>query len=621
MKATSTITNHYCVIQDEIPPEPLAMPSSKPEQMSQSGSKSYDKMKVGMACNGQWVGKSDVNEAIILASGTEKEMRFRSQDTDSPILTTESQSTQPRKRIRTEQAKSEYSTRMEDEPKLLSVRLLSKEELNVLWHKSSEEIEEKVLAECEKICAFIKTKSKSILCVYPVYDIKDDTKVQFLVLTEKKIRCPRNIKYDVVMRKVNDCSGESMAIQRNKKITKDKYSLTPEERKHMRDVINRNAPDLMKRYKYVSVISGSGIRSKGYDTKNHMIIPQPCIVIYVHTKNKIPLSEGKLPQTIENIPVDVREGSFQNSSSDRYDKLLMGCQITSSVNSKSSGTLGGFIDHPLYGLCGVTCAHVVLSKHELHDSRKKGSRKWEDSNHKVYQPAVVQHENYVGALRETFYKTGGDSKPGVDLAVFQIQNRPPDSGKFPEEAGMLYETGRIEREIKPYQYGQSVVKFGQTTSKTDGFVQFNGAAVKKIDFNEKYCVNDVEFTYTLFDQIEIQPPPDKDLFSDGGDSGALVFIRNADEELACIGMVIGNLNVASEGGSTSIRRGNSIVTPISTIQDELGVSEFKSFVWYRIENMEKRFTSIDMRLGKLDKMDERIENMEGMITKIAESKD
>ncbi|XP_053405527.1 uncharacterized protein LOC128558979 isoform X1 [Mercenaria mercenaria] len=63
----------------------------KPRQQSNSA-----KVKVGMVHNVQWDGKSDVDDAIILASGTEKEMRFHFHDT-------EPQSTQPKKRIRLEQ--------------------------------------------------------------------------------------------------------------------------------------------------------------------------------------------------------------------------------------------------------------------------------------------------------------------------------------------------------------------------------------------------------------------------------------------------------------------------------------------------------------------------------------
>ncbi|XP_052760034.1 guanylate-binding protein 1-like [Mya arenaria] len=87
--------------------------------------------------------------------------------------------------------------------------------------------------------------------------------------------------------------------------------------------------------------------------------------LYVDVKGKIPLKEEPFEKCYNNIPVEVLQGTFQlytnNSATARQDELKIGCQIMGSELDGTTGTLGGFTDHPEYGLCGLTCAHVLLS--------------------------------------------------------------------------------------------------------------------------------------------------------------------------------------------------------------------------------------------------------------------
>ncbi|XP_053373598.1 uncharacterized protein LOC123532211 [Mercenaria mercenaria] len=413
---------------------------------------------------------------------------------------------------------------------------------------------------CHDICTFIKNKSDSILNVWPAYTTDEANEMCFIVQTKEKLPELSDVDYPVYVRPVSQYSNENkIAMQR--KEARDNM-LEFKDVKHIQEVINRHTSELLKCHSQLSVISGSGFRSKGYDehdNSNHQIIPGKTVVMYVKIKGKVPLLEKLLPTELDGIPVDVREGGFESASlnaTDNLPNLRMGCQIASTLGA---GTLGGFIHHSKYGLCATTCAHVVLSNAELKSSVTKnyGKRTWEDDEKIICQPA---NGDKVGRVTETFFKASEEGSYGIDLAIFQIEDRPPNSGKFPTIKGvdvdMIYESGKM-CEQSPFLHGRKVRKFGSATEFTEGVVYFPRAVCR----SDHVEIDQTQFFMNVIDICSLNGGN----FCLPGDSGALVFQTGVGRDLVCIGMVIGVLN------------GNGMVIPISEVKERLGVSEFEPF--------------------------------------------
>ncbi|XP_053373589.1 uncharacterized protein LOC123532767 isoform X2 [Mercenaria mercenaria] len=414
---------------------------------------------------------------------------------------------------------------------------------------------------CHDICTFIKNKSDSILNVWPAYATDEANGMCFIVQTQEKLPELSDVDYPVYVRPMSQYSNENkIAMQR--KEARDNM-LEFKDVKHIQEVIDRHTSELFRCHSQLSVISGSGFRSKGYDehdNSNHQIIPGNTVVMYVKIKGKVPLLEKLLPTELDGIPVDVREGGFESASLNATDclpNLRMGCQIASAVGA---GTLGGFIHHPMYGLCGTTCAHVVLSDAELKSSVTKnyGKRTWEEDEKIIRQPA--NRGRKVGRVTETFFKACEEGSCGIDLAVFQIEERPPNSGKFPTVKGveidMIYESGKM-CEKSPFLHGRKVRKFGSATEFTEGVVNFPGAVCRLTHGNKEQT----QLFMKVIDICSLDGPD----FCLRGDSGALVFQTGVGRDSVCVGMLIGEVN------------GNGIALPISEVKEKLGVSEFEPF--------------------------------------------
>ncbi|XP_045187249.2 uncharacterized protein LOC123545053 [Mercenaria mercenaria] len=463
--------------------------------------------------------------------------------------------------------------------------LVDQQHLNSMWAQSRKigKDKTKVFYICNNICSYIKSKySGNVLHVWPAYDSANLDDVVFVLIT--KDGTEYGLEYSAVIRPVNTFSKEASVVMESEEISECKLSFEDSEK--IKHVINNRAEELMKNHKNLSAISGNGIRSKGFSHGEHELIRETCIVLYVHTKGKIPLDETEFPKLLDGIPVDVREGEFQNCAlaTEYQETARMGCQI----KSGKSGTLGGFVDHPEYGLCAITCAHVVLNDTEIHDLQRDGSNTWRNNEKLVFQPDDTNiQSHYFGQVKEARYNSGGSGKSGVDLAILQIERRPPDSGNFPDvnnaPTDMVFESGKSCSSLN--ENNNRVMKFGRTTNKTEGFVQFSNAAVKLIDHVHRYTIPwGGDFSYRLFNQFEIRALTGS--FVKKGDSGSLVFKKDVTGELLCVGMVVGMLEPS----------GNGIVVPISAVLSELGVKEFKDFRWKRLDRIEKLVKSIDKRL-------------------------
>jgi hypothetical protein len=246
---------------------------------------------------------------------------------------------------------------------------------------------------------------------------KNDEQVIFLVFAETEIQNQSKWETEI---KINNYLDESRAVLLFEQ--KEKIQLTEKGSRKIGKIIDNHSRKLMSDHKFLSAISASSVVSKHFGTEKRIIEKSPCIVLTVLVKGIIPLDEEPFPTELDGIPVDVREGGVRlcGQNADEFQtNVKMGCKITSSSRPEKYGTLGGFIEHPEYGLCGITCAHVVLNDKEK--LLLKGHSTIEgDTGVKIYQPdskPVEQAIDYeLGKLVKITYKEGESDRPGVDLA-------------------------------------------------------------------------------------------------------------------------------------------------------------------------------------------------------------
>ncbi|XP_053378529.1 uncharacterized protein LOC123527103 [Mercenaria mercenaria] len=452
---------------------------------------------------------------------------------------------------------------------------------------------------CYNISEHIKALDENILHVWAAYTVKDRNKITFVVVVKENVRLEKTIQYSFVKRVVNEYSLEAEHVMyNNKEVSIDQHDL-----QSLKTSISNHATELMRKHKYLSIISGSSVRSRNYgidqaDAVN--LVEQPCIVLYVHTKHFIPIEEEPFEELYDGVPVDVREGEFfpYMFATDHHDRLRHSCQIGSSPdrspndNNRLSGSLGCFIDHPEYNLCGLTCAHVLLFPWGLEKVKRNenGTLRWPSfkPHDIVYQPA--DSNEAIGQIVQVIYQEGGNNSCGLEVALFQIDQRQPIAGNFPT----MRNAGGDEESL--FDSGKScgfshigddeAIKFGPVTDKTTGRFELETHTTCVRTISEYWDYD--QFRITLNNQLCVkstdsngQPKP----FAAKGDSGSLVFIKDSCGELVSVGIV--------EGGTSY---GATIVTPIKPILQRIGVHSIKSF---EKEKIEQKLDNIDNRLQSI----------------------
>ncbi|XP_060556030.1 uncharacterized protein LOC132716726 [Ruditapes philippinarum] len=479
--------------------------------------------------------------------------------------------------------------------------------LNKLFQRYGRK-DELITTLCNKLGTFIKEKSKKIVQVIPSYFKDSDLceKIIFVICTKEDLSEKEEEtikKYPHKIRPVGEYSLEGKTVTQRQLETKENLSF--QDLQKLKKCINKHADTLFSKHKMLSIIAPSPVRSKLYGSENADIIPELCIVFYVHTKKYIPIEEEPFDNFYDEIPVDVREGSFMTHPAnpvnhETLSNLKMGCNI-GSEQSNYTGTLGGFIDHPTYGLCGLTCAHVLLDDEFMDDLLRIGSIIWPNfhPNESVTQPGGTT--NVMGRLVQADYKKGEDDQSGLEIALFQVERRHPHTGTFLGHDDMRFNSGK--------SYGLSrindapVVKIGSTTHETVGIFKMSSPAVSVRPLS---IIDARSLKFTLHNQLEVCPLTDRYAFSERGDSGSLVFMKRSDEdnEYICVGMV--------EGGTDY---GTTIVTPITSILQACGVDSFKSFETANLsedlKNVETRITNtMDQKFSEvMDKLNERGNNV------------
>ncbi|XP_053403583.1 uncharacterized protein LOC128558439 isoform X2 [Mercenaria mercenaria] len=430
---------------------------------------------------------------------------------------------------------------------------------------------------CKSICKKIEVASPAFTHVFAAYALANQDKLHFVVLLENESSSDVNLDYEILFR-----SGKGDEKTEHEHMTKESEGeLLADESTAVRNTINTISKQYMENHKYLSAITARKICLNGRE--------KLCILMYVHPctdrYSSIPYTEEPLPTEIQGYKVVVRNGVFKTATktaTEYHDNLRMGCQITSNLVD-SFGTLGGFIDHSEYGLCGFTCAHVVCSSAQMIKLKRTKRLKWSTSEDPclVYQP--TKNTIPVGRVVETVYTEGGDSgSAGVDLALFQIENRPPVSGTSPccsSNEKLQYVTGKTWGRSRIIHSACEVQKFGVVTGITQGNVRFDGMSVRELSFVTKSALHSVDTI--LYNQYEIVN--DTRNFSEQGDSGGLVFMKDCTNELMCIGMVNGVLD--------TINPFHGVVTPITEILRELNALNLKPFRnEVKLDNLENKIS-------------------------------
>jgi hypothetical protein len=154
-------------------------------------------------------------------------------------------------------------------------------------------------------------------------------------------------------------------------------------------------------------------------------------------KGLIPVDEDILPNKIDGYQTDIREGAltpYVLTSKDKHDNVKMGCQIqglpdnTDKSGNILTGTLGGFIDHPKFGLCCFTSAHVILSGNDM-CAIGNGASLQPTNDLSCFQP-IRPHR--FGSIVYAVCEEGNENFPGVEIVLIKVENRQIDNqGRFP----------------------------------------------------------------------------------------------------------------------------------------------------------------------------------------------
>ncbi|XP_060590256.1 uncharacterized protein LOC132745368 isoform X2 [Ruditapes philippinarum] len=471
---------------------------------------------------------------------------------------------------------------------------------------------EEIFVTCKAICEQIKSKHVAIAYVWAAYTIQNKDRISFVIIQKRQSegdnsKEPLHLEfaYSFVIQYVGDFSTEGSEVIR--KQTSVSEGLDEMSYQTLYSCISNHSEDLMKRHKFLSIISACSNRSKGFGVSWNLL-PEKCIVFYVQKKNYIPIDEEPFEKYYDGIAVDVREGVFipyGRTARVKLDPVKMGCQIRGDIYNSQyvEGTLGCFVDHPQFGVCGLTCAHVLLSPDELQQLKTtySGSLKWplHDMHKNVFQPADLNSSS-IGHTVQFIYEEGSSSKSGMEVALFKITDRQPKSADFPVPTiisassvkNIQYDGWRLCSTNRLNNKKNIVTKFGSKTEFRHGTLTFDNTAVKSL---ESYPLSFGYAVIKLFKQIEVKA---YDLaFAGHGDSGALVFLADNNSQHTCIGIV--------EGGTSY---GTAVVTPIVPILEELKVHCLKSFdsetnltnIENQIQSMHGDIQTIKCNLQKID---------------------
>lgn len=404
---------------------------------------------------------------------------------------------------------------------------------------------------------------------------KDDTKphgIQMFLMAETEDDIS-NVRFKPREETVNICVYKLNRISDNQQLQNEQMKadeLSNLDLITMRNSINKLANDLFANHKHLTIIEPSGIRLKDSKYKG-----EKCIALYVRKKGFIPMGETLFENTIGDFQVDVREGIvYQAMQNEGTQTLKMGCKIARLEYPQQSvakcGTLGGFIDHPEYGICGLTAAHVLLTDTEMYELMGTGELTW------LQIPSLVEvyfcDENNInrklGHFVKAVYEKGTIGKSGFEVAIFQIGTFFKTSGELrvaghrADDVQDFFNTGKVFSPINCSQ-DSLFLKYGAFSGKTTGTF-FNRLPVDTVRLAARSDPG--LYTIELWNQISIRSTEERP-FGVLGDSGSLVMVPGEHCETLCVGIFEG----------ISLDDSKTFVSPIGPVLEKLNVSSFKCF--------------------------------------------
>ena len=207
-------------------------------------------------------------------------------------------------------------------------------------------------------------------------------------------------------------------------------------------VVNKYADDLMDKHSNLVGITASYFKSSGFgkkDTRERKIEQKPTIALYCRIKGFIPVNEELFPTVLDWYETDVREGvvysAIRPKPDEYHSNVRVGCAIGAS-EVDFSGTLGPFLDHPQFGICAISCAHMFVNPSDIDGFIRSESLNRFLGNRRnpmlIHQPPS---DTPIGSLIEARISRGNASNglPGSDCALIKIETREPVDGYFPHD--------------------------------------------------------------------------------------------------------------------------------------------------------------------------------------------
>ncbi|XP_062575472.1 uncharacterized protein LOC134237379 [Saccostrea cucullata] len=375
-----------------------------------------------------------------------------------------------------------------------------------------------------------------------------------------------------------------------------KYLIEKNTRVEIEECLREFSSKLFANHSNLQIVSASGFRSKQGEIEENS---GPCIVLYTSCKGVLPYKEKEFPKCIDGIKTDVREGFFylfprekrNASSKDILNPLRMGASIGREGDINREGTLGGFVIEEAESTCsgGVQPLYFLTCAHVLFDTSKGIQSYFPKEEFSVVQPCcgvLADKRNYVcGKHLQSVFPPEHQEGVTVDASLVGISARFPKEALFSDLTPMrLYQMGYGEEKPLLYSSGayrdyrlnkehdernNTCIKVGANTGLTRGLLTVNGITAKYLHgtiIGEPNTPPGEDY----YAQLEITGPGNM-VFSQGGDSGALVFQvdppkeKGGNDNLVCIGMIVGGTSYHS-----------TVATPICAVLEKLKV-QLKKF--------------------------------------------
>jgi hypothetical protein len=184
----------------------------------------------------------------------------------------------------------------------------SKESMKSTESKKSGKISNLLKTIEHRVCKVIMSNNKHIQYAFLAFTAEKTIDVQLIIEVKQirsKINC-ENIPYRLQVIQFDDFSKEAELL-----IAKCEENQSFKDFDAIQDCINRNAKELMKKHKHLSIINASTVRSKDFYKSGEVNdIKENCIVFYVRRKGLIPVGEEPFADRYDGFPIDVREGVF-----------------------------------------------------------------------------------------------------------------------------------------------------------------------------------------------------------------------------------------------------------------------------------------------------------------------